>query len=286
MSGMQHGIGNARWRNQPECANQECQFRSPLRKFMPWRNREGVVLQGQWYCSLDCFERAITGVFSGLLKLDDSRPPHLHRVPLGLLLLGRGVINQDQLKAGLMAQRETSHDRLGRCLVRLGAVLPHDVSEALAAQWGCAVFPLDQDSRYRDCSQMIPFALLESSYMLPVHFVPESNLLFLAFAEDIDHTSLYWIERLIGVRAEPCVVTESAMQNAMEEIRGLSRPGEIVFERVWDASEMARTVRGYAVELGAEELVMARPRHFLWVRLRSSGRSLDLMFRLPTHRFI
>jgi hypothetical protein len=44
---------------------------------------------------------------------------------------------------------------------------------------------------------------------------------------------------------------------------------------------MARTIRDYAVKLNADELILARPRRFLWVRLRASGRSWDLLFRLP-----
>ena len=191
----------ARWTSSLECANDACTFRSRVRKFLQLRKNEGVVLQGRWYCSLDCFEQGITGAFSGLLKLADEPMTHVHRVPLGLQLLGRGVISQDQLKAGLNAQRCAGNDRLGRCLIRLGAASPLDISTALAAQWGCAVFPLDRDCRYRDCSQMIPFALMESSRMIPVHYVPDSHLLFLGFAEDIDHTSLYWIEHLLGGRA-------------------------------------------------------------------------------------
>lgn len=67
----------------------------------------------------------------------------------------------------------------------------------------------------------------------------------------------------------------------MDEIREKSRPGEIVFETTCTAAEMARTIRDYAVKLGADELLLARPRGFLWVRLRASGRAWDPLFRLP-----
>jgi nucleotide-binding universal stress UspA family protein len=239
------------------------------------------LLQGRWYCCLDCFEDAITGVFNSLLRLPDEPLPHLHRVPLGLLLLGRGVITDSQLKSALQAQREGGTDRLGKWLVRLGVASAQDVSAALAAQWGCAVFPIERDQHYRECSQMLPFALLEASQMIPVHYLPSSQLLFVAFSEDIDHTALYAVERLIGGHTEPCIVSESAMKRALEEIRTVSRPAEIVFETLWDAPEMARTIRDYAVKLNADELILGRPRRFLWVRLRASGRSWDLLFRLP-----
>ena len=155
-----------------DCENLNCPFRSPLRRILRRGKNEGVLLQGRWYCCLDCFEDAITGVFNGLLKLSDEPLPRLHRVPLGLLLLGRGVITDSQLKSALQAQRDSGSGRLGRWLIRLGVASAQDVSAALASQWGCGVFPLERDQRYRECSQMLPFALLESSHMIPVHYLP------------------------------------------------------------------------------------------------------------------
>ena len=72
------------------------------------------------------------------------------------------------------------------------------------------------------------------------------------------------------------------MDQALDEIRLQSRSGETVFEDILDAPEMARTICDYAVNLGAEELILARPRRFLWVRLKATGQSWDLMFRLPS----
>lgn len=269
------------WRDGLECENPDCRYRHSLRRFLRRSANDGVVLQGHWYCSLDCFERVVTDQFSALLKLRDEPLARGHRVPIGLLLLGRGAITGDQLKSALAVQRDTGGGRLGRCLVDLGAISAQEVSKALAAQWGCGVFPLEGDQRYRDCFQMLPFALLETARMVPVHYHGGSQMLFVGFAEDIDHTALYAVERLLGARTEPCVVTEAALERALGEIRGNSRPDEIVFETLWEAEEMARTVRDYALALGADELLLARPRRFLWVRLRASGRSHDILFRLP-----
>ena len=72
----------------------------------------------RWYCCPDCFEYAVTAEFTVLLKLRDEPLSHLHRVPLGLLLLGRGVITNAQLKSALAIQRESRAGRLGRVLVK------------------------------------------------------------------------------------------------------------------------------------------------------------------------
>ncbi len=267
-----------------DCQNPNCPNTGRLRRFFRRRHTEGVLLQGRWYCGLDCFEQAIANVSSGLLRLPDEPLQRPHRVPIGLLLLGRGLITDTQLKTALKAQREHGIDRLGRWLIRLGIASAQSVSAALAVQWGCGVFPLEGDQRYRECSRMLPLALLESCRMIPVHYLPASQLLFMAFSEDIDHTALYSIERLLGGRTEPCIVTESAMDRALEDIRGVPRPAEIVFETLRDAPEMAHTLRDYAVKLSADELLLARPRRFLWARLRASGNPWDLLFRLPGDR--
>ena len=273
-------LENVRAASPPECENPACPFRNPLRRFLQRQRRQGVFLQGRWYCSLNCFEDAIPSVYAELVKIPDQPLARPHRIPIGLLLLGRGLINEDELKAALLAQKEEGTGRLGRWLIRLGSVSAHDVCTALAAQWGCAVFPLEKDSRYRECATMLPLALLESSRMLPLHYLPGSQWLFLGFSDDIDRTTIYSIECLLANRTEPCVVSESAMNGAFEEIRAISRPREILFESPSTPVETTRTIRDYAVKLGAEELSLARPRGFLWVRLKASGADWDLLFRL------
>lgn len=267
--------------NVVDCENPSCAFRNSLRRMLRRGASEGVFLQGRWYCGLDCFEQAIIVEFAALLKQQDQTRRNPHRVPLGLMLLGRGVITDEQLKKALAAQRESGEMRLGDLLVKLGFVSEHDIAAALAAQWGCGVFPIERNHRYRECAQMLPLALIESTRMIPVHFHEGSQVLFLAFAEDIDHAALYSVERQLGARTEPCVITETGMQQALEEIRAVSRPSEIVFETIWGANEMARTVRDYSLALGAIELFVARPRRFLWVRVRAADQSHDLLFRLP-----
>ncbi|HUO25921.1 MAG TPA: hypothetical protein VMU61_09645 [Candidatus Aquilonibacter sp.] len=262
------------------CENPRCEFRGFFRRLMRG-SQDGVFLQGRWYCSLDCFEVAITDVFRGLLRSPDEPLTRSSRVPIGLLLLGRGVITEADLKLALRAQKEEAPDRLGRLLIRLGIASAEDISAALAAQWGCAFFPLEKDSGYRQCMHLLPRILLESCNMLPVHYLRENHDLFLAFSHDIDHTAVYSIERLLGGRTHPCVVTEQAMERAMEELRSSERRTEIVFDKHWEPSEMARTIRDYALKLGAEELRLVRPRRYLWARLLAAGRPWDLLFRLP-----
>jgi hypothetical protein len=269
------------WRTGSDCENAACAHRRSLRRFLRRNTSEGVFLQGRWYCCRECFEQVMVGEFSGLLKLPDQPMRQLYRIPLGLILLGHSAIDQAQLRTALEAQRQSGAERIGRLLVNFGFVTKDAICTALAAQWGCGIFPIERSPSYRDCAQMLPMALIESARMIPVHFHGATEMLYLAFAENIDHTAIYSVERQLRTHTEPCLITEEAMERALGEIRLESRPNEIVFETLWEADEMARTVRDYSIALSADELLLARPRGFLWARLKGPGRAHDLLFRLP-----
>src|SRR5205085_2525135 len=63
---------------------------------------------------------------------------------LGELLVGRGLIDQDQLAEALLAQ-QASGDRLGRTLVELGAIDDGQLVAALAEQLHLAVADFGRD---------------------------------------------------------------------------------------------------------------------------------------------
>src|SRR6516162_2240891 len=83
---------------------------------------QGVELDGRWYCCPDCFEQAAQVEFSRMCRVSAGRQPRQHRVPLGLLLLSRGVIDSRQLQEALEAQRQSRKGRLGKWLIQLGSV--------------------------------------------------------------------------------------------------------------------------------------------------------------------
>ncbi len=263
-----------------ECSHLACRMNTRWKRLFR-KDTEGVSVQGRWYCSLDCFESAATQLFAQMMRVPDEPLKREHRIPLGLVLLGRGVISNEQLKSALAAQRDSGGEKIGKWLVRLGVASPRDVSLALASQWGCSVFPLDRDRRFRDCSNLLPLVILESYKMLPVFFLNETNLLFLAFSDDIDHTALYATEQLLGSRTQACVVAEGEMETALQEVRATARSSEMVFDTVWEPSEMAHAVRDYALVFKAEDLTIVRPRGFVWARLKSADSRCDMIFRMP-----
>jgi hypothetical protein len=122
----------ARLRHQ--CAYAECPER---RRLWPrWRARsEEILFEGKRYCCAVCAEAAFEREIERHLLLaqpDEERP---HRVPLGLLLVSRGLITSAQLQEALQRQREQPGTRLGRLLLEADALS----ETALTATLGKAV---------------------------------------------------------------------------------------------------------------------------------------------------
>jgi hypothetical protein len=209
-----------------------------------------------------------------------QRRPWQHRVPLGLVLLSRGFIDNQRLQEALRAQRQAREGRLGEWLMRLGAVSEDQVTTALAIQWSCPVFPLERHHRFMDCAGMVPFPILEAARMAIVDYLPAGLSLYVAFANGIDHCILRALEDMFRCRTQPCIARESSLQQALEAIRSLPRPPEIVIDDTRDPLEMARTLRSYAAAKTAEQVRIVKCEAYIWAQLEKSSEPTNVLFRL------
>jgi hypothetical protein len=260
------------------CENPSCEHRRVDWQFW-FRKSEGIYLQGQWYCSPECFEQAALTMLIRLLPPSESNKVKKHRIPIGLLLLSRGVINGDQLKHALALQRQKGGGRIGKILQQIHAVSERDITDGLAAQWGCPVYPLGTAREYLHCASLLPLILLDTGRMLPVHYLPLQETLYLAFVEGVDRTTLYAVEQMLRVRTVPCIVSESEQRDALEILRRFEGQSTTVFESPAEPLEMARTARSYALQLDAKEVWMARSGRFIWIRLATSVDYKDILFQ-------
>lgn len=260
------------------CENADCRRR---RVFWPaWLPKdEGIFLQGQWYCSADCFEHAALAALLRLLPAGEEISRRRHRVPIGLLLLSRGTIRDDQLKRALVLQRQKGGGKIGKILQEIDAASEHDITEGLAAQWGCPVYPLAKGREFLQCASLLPLTLLEAGRMLPVHYLRLQQTLFIAFVEGIDRTALYAVEQMLHLRTVPCIVSESELTGALESFRPLASAATAVFEGSNEPLEMARTTRSYASQVGAKKVWAARSGRFIWIRMQTEEEHKDILFQ-------
>jgi hypothetical protein len=262
------------------CENAACRQREI---FWPaWlRKEEGICFQGQWYCSPECFEDAAQAALMRLLPAADEGLKKHHRIPIGLMLLSRGTINDQQLKLALLLQSQKGGGKIGKFLQEIRAASEQDITEGLAAQWGCPVYPLGKGREYLQCASLLPLTLLEAGRMLPVHYLRLQRTLYLAFVEGVDRTALYAVEQMLHLRTIPCIVSESGLSGALESCRLVASAPTTVFESSNEPLEMARTMRSYVSQVGAKEVWAARSGRFIWIRMQTQKEYKDILFQAP-----
>ncbi|HVA62944.1 MAG TPA: hypothetical protein VNF74_04395 [Terriglobales bacterium] len=262
------------------CLGPNCGERNGLRSWCKLPAR--IQLQQGWCCSPECFQAAFEQMAAPLLRtLSQPRAPRPHRVPLGLLLLSRGRIDSVQLRQALQAQQAENHGRIGDWLIRQGAIAEDDIAAAVGLQWARPLYPLAQSQTWRLCRGWVPLALLQALRMLPLHFAADRRRLYVGFTQTVEFTALAALAQIFECKIESCIVTDSSLDAALEELRTL--PGselvqDIAFDRMDNAAEIAGVVRQYARYAEARQIRLAAAGPFLWVRIRGE-RVVHLTFR-------
>lgn len=259
----------------PRCANERSLWPSVRRR------SAGIHIEGRWVCGESCFEEFLGGLLDAMAPSASRWKPAPHRLPIGLVLLSRGMIRDDQLREALDRQRLAGNHRLGYWLQQIGAATEDTITSALATQWACPVFPLASDRSFLHCYAMLPAAVIKAARMLPVYASRDRNSLYIAFVDGIDHGWLRSAEHILGCRTVPCLVSESAFNRAIEDISCRTRSEEFLFDSVTDIREMSRIATSFAMQLRASSVQLTGSREFAWVRIHSAEIWRDVLFRLP-----
>jgi len=261
------------------CANVGCPYIGK-----PWsawlHSTSAVEFEGRWYCGLSCLKSAISFRVHTLLASFHQEKPRTFRIPLGLLLINRGALTQEQLRSALQQQRELGRGRIGDWLLQLGMVNEDQLTQALGQQWACPVFPLELQPTKASWGDLLPVPLLESASAVPVHASPDGRLVHLAFADRVDHTLLYAVEQMLGCRTVACVASATSIARLLEHLRRTAAREETSFNTVRDPRDVNSTITNYAEELQATRISLARAAAYLWVRFYRNRSTRDLLFRV------
>lgn len=260
----------------PRCAHHTCSRRSPVWTGFFGRD-DGIRSNTDWYCGPQCFESALTDDFVLLTSGGHAqRRAVTNHMPLGLILLARGAITHEQLRAALDLQKRTAH-RIGDCLRQLAGISEQEITAAIAAQWGCPVFP--SSSIHPGAPLLVPLQLMEHYKMVPVHCTGSGRNLFVGFSERVDYALLYAIEQMLHSPTEPCVISSSTYIESLERRRAREANADVVFDRPMPADEMARTLRSYAQHLSASEVRYAACTDYVWACVQGHRTVIHLLFR-------
>jgi hypothetical protein len=231
----------------------------------------------EWFCSPRCLEESLEAHLRGCFFEDHRLAPIRTTMPMGLMMLARGVISDPQLRDAMAMQR-SSGEKIGACLQRLGFVSFQDIASVVATQWGCPVFPAD--SVQPGCSMLVPLSLIERYRMLPVHLVGQGRRLFVGFCDKVNHSALISIEHMLGCDTEACIIPEPKLIEVLD-YRKRDTTGEVAVSRPTTAAETSRMIRSYAQQTGAEGIRLRAVDGNIWVRFLCRRSHLDLVFEHP-----
>jgi hypothetical protein len=249
-----------------------------------WRNLlldppPGVLLGKQWLCSPECFVQVLEELLWPLIESTRASPEtKTNRFPLGLLMHSLGLISNESLQAALQAQREAGKGRVGDWLRWQGAVTELQVTRALAIQWSLPIYPLEKSKGNLNWAHLLPFALLDSFQMLPVHCIPASGLLHVAFSNRVDYTALGAIDQMLDYHTEPCVAMESSIEKALARLHQEACSTGICIEGPMEPSIISCETLQQALKFGPQEVRVAGCANNIWVRLRALDKVRDLLF--------
>jgi Type II secretion system (T2SS), protein E, N-terminal domain len=262
------------------CGNVRCRaHHSRLRSVK--RRRNGISLHGKWYCSAECFEAAAVQVVSRL-ESETAAPEHHPRLPLGLTLLSRGVMTEEQLRDA-SCRKQTTGQTLLELVRELGYVSEAEIAGAVAEQWNCPLFRTEARPAEMPARCSIPLRLLRECGASPVHFSSGTNTLFVGFASAVDYRLVNQIRELLMVEVQPCIINLTAYRGWLAETS--EHENEVVFERSSAPSEITRIVRNYCMQTGAEEARFGKVGDFLWACLVTPRGGMNILFRIANHRW-
>lgn len=255
------------------CASPVCHNKL-LTRSVP-QGRAGIHVDESWYCSVDCLAAAARGILGALSARRVVEMPRNPRLSLGLALLSRGYLTEDQLRFATERSRRNGED-LEDTLLHLGLAGEKQLAGARAAQWGYPV--LAQDLAPQTVTAEFPRRLMQEFRAVPLHFSPARRRLLLGFVHRVDHSLLQSIEQVTGCRAEPCFMTPAEFEEQMPRVDAPPNYEEALMEEPGPPERMARSLGAWAVEVGARKAAFIRCKSYIWVRLSGKVRIADILF--------
>jgi len=143
---------------------------------------------------------------------------------LGETLLREQLISPQQLKDALDYQR-TNGGRLGSTLVKLGFLSDEEITAVLSRQYGVPSVNLSLFEIDDSAVKLIPQEVAQKYMVLPLSRVGAT--LTLAMVDPTNVFAIDDIKFMTGFGVEPVVVSEAAMQEAMEKYYGSAKSLDI-----------------------------------------------------------
>lgn len=141
-----------------------------------------------------------------------DQPPRL-RVPVGEVLLGAGLIDEEQLEEALGIQQIT-RDRLGTILIELGHLTETQLVRTLADQSNIRFLDLEDHVADRETARLLPEGFARRACAVAVGW--EEGRLLVAMANPADVFALDDIRSLTGADLTPVMGVRSQVERVID----------------------------------------------------------------------
>lgn len=230
-----------------------------------WRSRSAPVFESGWTCSEGCMAARIRqAVLRESKGHTEARPPHRHRLPLGLLMVEQGWITAEQLRGALESQRRHGTGRLGSWLVKQHGVSEERVTRALAMQWSCPVLSTQAHSPAQ-LARFVPRLFVDAFGVVPLRLAA-GKVLYLGFEERLDPVLARAIDRMTGLRTESGVVADSDFSHAHARMLHAQYPAVELVEAAHEEA-LTRVLTRAVEKAKPAEARLVRVHEFLWLRM-------------------
>jgi len=264
------------------CHRKECtRIRSEFSIFLS--RRRPPQYEGNPFCSDAClqmhFEDALTEKWRRLQMEKDRRIP---RPKLGTILMQTAFITRDQLDEAIRLQAQTREGRIGEWLQRLGFVEEHQITAALARQYGLPLINLNIADANTEAVRMIPGKVARCSGLVPVGFDDDQMSLRVAVTAPVNFNSQEAIRRMVGKGVVPYIGDQSVIQKLLEKLYG---PEELdlsdlpTFSSLEDLIGMGNEIIAAAINRRALDIRAELVQDFFWIRLDLPTESHHHIFR-------
>ena len=209
------------------------------------------------------------------------------KLPLGKLLIEKGVISEDQLRIALIEQKR-GNEPLGRLLITLGFVTEATVREALSENLNTRSADLNSLVVDAIALKLIPKDVAKRYSVFPIVYERDTDNLVLAMSNTSNIVALDQIHAMLvkGITITPLLVNESDIVRAIDQYYGFElsidgilheiETGEVSYQGTSDeySHPMVRLIDALladAVQNGASDIHFEPEHSFLRIRYRIDG---------------
>ena len=265
------------------CHRKECtRIRSEFSLFLS--RRRPPQYEGNPFCSDSCLWAHVESELNEKwrrVQIEKNRKIPMPK--LGTILMQTAFVTREQVEEAARRQSQAREGRIGEWLQRLGFVEEHQITAALARQYGLPLINLKNSSANAEALRMIPGKVAKCSNIIPVGFDDNQGSLRVAVTAPINFNSQQAIRRMVRKGIVAYIGDQSAIQQMLEqwyEPEDLDLSNVPTFSSLEELIHIGNTIIATAINQRAQDIQAELVQDFFWVRLDFPMESHHHFFRL------